>query len=206
MPSWTGDDETPFDPGTTPAAEDLGVTADTFWRMPGVFRSDHLFAFAAEGPRAESVVNTPLPLPPHTPGSPAGRVHDLDGQVLLLGVGHDADTSLHVAEVLAKVPYGIPKHCTVMQDGRAVRIDYRENDHCCQRFALADGWLRARGLQAEGPVGHGTARLFRARDVIRLALDQLRRDPLLFLHDAEEGCAECDEARQNIVRCARLSP
>jgi aminoglycoside N3'-acetyltransferase len=199
MPSWTGDDETPFDPATTPAAEDLGATADLFWREPGVVRSDHLQAFAAIGPRAEAIVKTPLPLPPHTPDSPAGRVHDFDGQVLLLGVGHDADTSLHVAELLAKVPYGIPRHCTVMQNGRAVRIDYLENDHCCQRFALADGWLRARGLQAEGPVGHGMARLFRARDVVRLAVDELRRDPLLFLHGVGEGCAECDEARRSTL-------
>jgi len=199
MPSWTGDDETPFDPETTSAAEDLGATADLFWRQPGVVRSDHLQAFAAIGPRAEVIVKTALPLPPHTPDSPAGRVHALDGQVLLLGVGHDADTSLHVAELIAKVPYGIPRHCTVMQDGRAMRVDYLENDHCCQRFALADGWLRARGLQAEGSVGHGTARLFRARDVVHLAVDELRRDPLLFLHGAGEGCAECDEARRSTL-------
>ncbi len=155
MPSWTGDDDAPFDPVATPAAEDLGVTVDLFWRQPGVKRSDHLQAFAAIGPCAESIVKTSLPLPPHIPASPVGWVHDLDGQVLLLGVGHDADTSLHLAELLAKVPYGIPRHCMVMQDGKRVRIDYLENDHCCRRFALADDWLRARGLQAEGPVGHG---------------------------------------------------
>ncbi|MBX9945832.1 MAG: AAC(3)-VI family aminoglycoside N-acetyltransferase [Reyranella sp.] len=195
MPSWTGDDEQPFDPAATPAAEDLGATAQLFWRQPGVVRSDHLLAAAAIGPRAAAVVKTALPLPPHTPDSPVGRVHDLDGQVLLLGVGHDADTSLHLAEILAGVPYGIPRHCTVLRDGRPVRIDYRENDHCCQRFALADGWLRARGLQAEGPVGHGRARLFRAQDVVRLAVEALRREPLLFLHDADAGCADCDKAR-----------
>lgn len=55
MPSWTGDDEAPFDPASTPAAEDLGVTADLFWRQPGVVRSDHLQAFAAIGPRAEAI-------------------------------------------------------------------------------------------------------------------------------------------------------
>lgn len=153
MPSWTGDDEAPFDPAATPAAGDLGVTADLFWRQPGVVRSDHLQAFAAVGPHTEAIVRTPLPLPPHVPDSPVGRVHDLDGQILLLGVGHEADTSLHLAELIAKVPYGIPRHCMVMQHGRRVRVDYVENDHCCQRFALADGWLRARGLQAEGPVG-----------------------------------------------------
>lgn len=198
MPSWTGDDEAPFEPAATAAAEDLGVTADLFWRRPGVVRSDHLQAFAALGPRAEAIVKTALPLPPHTPDSPVGRVHDLDGQVLLLGVGHDADTSLHLAELVAKVPYGIPRHCFVQQGGHRVRIDYRENDHCCRRFALADDWLRARGVQAEGPVGHGTARLARARDIVGLAVDALLRQPTLFLHDPAEGCADCDEARASM--------
>jgi len=200
MPSWTGDDEAPFDPASTPAAEDLGATADLFWRQSGVVRSDHLQAFAAIGPRAEAIVKTPLPLPPHVPDSPVGRVHDLDGQVLLLGVGHDADTSLHLAELIAQVPYGIPRHCMVMQEGKRVRIDYLENDHCCRRFALADDWLRARGLQAEGPVGHGSARLARARDIVGLAVEAMCREPTIFLHGPGEGCADCDEARLGIMR------
>lgn len=199
MPSWTGDDELPFDPATTPAAGDLGATADLFWRLPGVMRSDHLQAFAAIGPRAEAVVKTPLPLPPHVPDSPVGRVHGLAGQVLLLGVGHEADTSLHLAELIAEVPYGVPRHCMVLQDGKRVRIDYLENDHCCRRFALADDWLRARGLQSEGPVGHGTARLARARDIVDLAVDAMHREPTIFLHGSGEGCADCDEVRLSIA-------
>lgn len=200
MPSWTGDDELPFDPATTPAAGDLGATADLFWRQPGVMRSDHPQAFAAIGPRAEEVVKTPLPLPPHVPDSPVGRVHGLAGQVLLLGVGHEADTSLHLAELIAEVPYGVPRHCMVLQDGKRVRIDYVENDHCCRRFALADDWLRARGLQFEGPVGHGTARLARARDIVDLAVDAMHREPTIFLHGSGEGCADCDEVRRSIAK------
>lgn len=195
FPSWTGDDDTPFDPARTPAAEDLGVVADTFWRMPGVARSSHPFAFAAAGPRAEEITAGPLPLPPHIPESPVGRVHDLDGQVLLLGVNHDADTTLHLAELLAGVPYRIPKHITVMQHGQPVRVEYGENDLCGERFVLADTWLRERGVQAEGRVGHADARLVRARDVVAVTLEHLRRDPLLFLHPPGAGCAECDEAR-----------
>lgn len=199
MPSWTGDDDTPFDPRTTPASEDLGVVADTFWRMPGVARSEHPFAFAAAGPRAERVTAGPLPTPPHTPDSPIGRVHELDGQVLLLGVNHDADTTLHLAELLADVPYRIPKHITVLRDGKATRVEYGENDHCAERFALADGWLRERGLQREGHVGHAHARLVRSRDVVRVALEHLSRDPLVFLHPAGAGCEECDQARLSTV-------
>ena len=197
MPSWTGNGDEPFDPAATPASPDLGVVADTFWRLPGVVRSDHPFAFAAAGPHAEAITADPLPLPPHAPDSPVGRVHGLDGQVLLLGVGHDADTTLHLAELLAGVPYRVPHHVTVLRDGVPVRIDYGENDHCCERFALADGWLRERGLQREGRVAHAQARLVGSRDVVAVATQRLARDPLVFLHPPEAGCGECDEARRS---------
>jgi aminoglycoside N3'-acetyltransferase len=200
MPSWTGNDDEPFDPATTPASPDLGVVPDTFWRLPGVVRSNHPFAFAAAGPRAARITAGPLPLPPHSLESPVGRVYELDGQVLLLGVGHDADTTLHLAELLAGVPYRVPRYCTVLRDGRPVRIDYGENDHCCARFAFADDWLRERRLQSEGRVGHAHARLARARDVVGVALEHLAHDPLLFLHPPSAGCAECDEARRGEPR------
>jgi aminoglycoside N3'-acetyltransferase len=198
MPSWTGSDEDPFDPRTTPASPDLGIVADTFWRMPGGVRSEHPFAFAAIGPEAEAVTAGPLPLPPHVHDSPIGRVYDRGGQVLLLGVGHDANTTLHLAELLAGVPYGVPKHITIQRDGNPVRVPYRENDHCCLRFGLADGWLRERGLQAEGRVGHADARLVRSRDVVGVAFEFLARDPLVFLHPPDEGCPDCDEARNSV--------
>src|SRR5262245_19502072 len=177
MPSWTGSDEEPFDPKTTPASPDLGVVADTFWRMPGVQRSDHCFAFSAAGPRAREIVSGPLPLPPHIPESTAGHVHDLDGKVLLIGVDHDADHLIHAAALLANVPYRVPKHITALKDGSATRIEYLENDCCCQRFNLANEWLPSRGLQTEGPVGHARARLARARDIVAVALEHLHRDP-----------------------------
>ena len=203
VPSWTGEDDVPFDPLSTPAAADLGVVADTFWRLPGVVRSSHPFAFAAAGPLAGRITAGPLPVPPHAPESPIGRVHELDGQILLLGVGHEADTTLHLAELLAGVPYRVPKHCTVLEEGRPRRVDYGENDHCCARFTLADGWLRQRGLQAEGRVGHAHARLAGARDIVAVALEHLAGDPLLFLHPASDGCAECDEARRSVYLATR---
>lgn len=198
MPSFSGTGDEPFDPATTPASPDLGIVADTFWRLPGVLRSNHCHAFAAIGTYASVIIRDPLPLPPHILASPAGRVQDLDGQVLLLGVGHDADTMLHVAELSAGVPYGVPKHCTILQDGRPVRIDYEENDHCCELFSLADTWLRERGLQSEGRIGPAYARLARARDIVQVAVEQLAHDPLVFLHPLNAGCAECDEARRSV--------
>jgi aminoglycoside N3'-acetyltransferase len=199
MPSMSDNDNEPFDPATSPASPDLGVVADTFWRLPDVARSNHPFAVAAIGPHAAAITADPLPLPPHIAASPVGRVYDLDGQVLLLGCGHGENTTLHLAEILAGVPYRVPRHCTVLRDGRPVRIDYGENDHCCERFTLADEWLRSRGLQTEDHVGHAHARLIRSQDIVRVALENLQRDPLLFLHPATAGCGQCDAARASVA-------
>lgn len=194
MPTWPGDDDAPYRLDL-PADPDLGVTAEIFRRRSNTLRSLHSEAFSAEGPAAAEVVGDPLPIPPHIPESPVGRVRDLDGQILLLGVGHERNTTLHLAEVMAGVRYGVPAHATVMRDGKPVRIDYLENDHCCRRFVQADDWLRARGLQQEGIVGHAEARLMRSRDLVETACVRLAEDPTVFLHPREAGCAECDEAR-----------
>ena len=199
MPSMSDNDDVPFDPATGACAADLGIVPTLFWRIGGAARSNHPFAFAAIGPHAAAITADPLPLPPHVAASPVGRVRDLDGQVLLLGCGHDANTTLHLAEILAGAPYRVPRHCTVSMDGRPLRIDYGENDHCCERFALADDWLRSRGLQSEGRVGHAHARLARSQDVVRVAVENLTRDPLVFLHPASAGCDQCDAARASLT-------
>jgi aminoglycoside N3'-acetyltransferase len=54
----------------------------------------------------------------------SNHLYELDGQVLLLGVGHDVDTMLRLAELLVGVLYRVMKYCSLLQDGRPVRIDY----------------------------------------------------------------------------------
>jgi aminoglycoside N3'-acetyltransferase len=195
MPSWSGEDDEIFDPARSETDVDLGILPRLFWKRPGAVRSDHPHAFAALGPAAREILRDPLPLPPHIPESPVGRVHDLDGRILLLGVDHDADTTVHLAELVGGAPYRVPKHCTVLRDGRPTRVEYGENDHCCAGFRLVGGWLRQAGSQGEGRVGHGIARTARSRDVVATVVAHLGRDPLVFLHPPESGCPDCDAAR-----------
>jgi aminoglycoside 3-N-acetyltransferase len=198
MPSMTDDDDTSFDPQSTPC-EGMGVVADTFWRLPGVLRSDSPHAFAALGPHAAQIT-APHPVDlPHGPDSPVARVHELGGQVLLLGVGHDANTTVHLAEYLAGVRYRRKKTVTLLIDGRPSRIDYGEIDHCCENFNLLDGWLAARGLQRRGKVGHAETRLARSRDIVDVVAEQVRANETVFLHP--RGVDEqCDEARESLTR------
>lgn len=191
MPSMADDDDTPFDRTATPCRA-VGVVADTFWRLPNVLRSDSPHAFAAHGPLAARIT-APHPVEiPHGLDSPPGRVYQLNGSVLLLGVGHDADTTIHVAENIAGVRYRQPKYATVLEDGQPRRYEYGETDHCCQRFRLLDAWLADR--QRRGSVGRGEARLARSRDIVAAALVRLREDETVFLH-APGACGECDAAR-----------
>ena len=63
------EDDLPFHKTKSHCAQ-LGVTADTFWRLPGVLRSDNNHAFAAVGPQAERIT-APHPIDiPHGVGQP----------------------------------------------------------------------------------------------------------------------------------------
>lgn len=202
MPTMTAG-EGVFDPRATPT-EGMGITAELFWRQPGVLRSRHPGgSFAAVGPRAQEICR-PQPLsPPHGPDSPVGWAHDLGGQVLLLGVTQGENTTIHLAEALAPVPYSVTHPCVVEVDGVAQTVDIAETDHCCQGFQRADAWLRARGLLREGKVGHADAKLADARDIVNIVVEHLRADPLVFLCSVSAGCEECDRARASVGSTAR---
>lgn len=192
MPSMSDDDEVPFDAAATPCAG-MGIVADTFWRMPGVLRSDSPHAFAAIGPKAAQITAAHSLDVPHGLDSPVGRVYEFDGQVLLLGIGHDANTTVHLAENMAGMRYLRPKHLTVLREGAPARYEYEELDHCCENFAKLDEWLEEKGQQRRGSVGHAEARLMRSRDVVETALLRLRQEETVFLH-VPGACGECDEA------------
>jgi len=196
MPSMTDDDDQIFNPKMTPCIG-MGIVADTFWRLPGVLRSDNPGAFAATGPHAARIT-APHPIdPPHGLDSPVGRIYELDGHVLLLGVGHDSNTTIHLAENLAGVRYRRKKHATIVEDGEPKRFDYREIDHCCENFNLVDGWLDEKRLQRKGKIGHAETRLARAQDIVTVVLTELRQNETVFLHPVGVD-VQCDEARESL--------
>lgn len=192
MPSMSYDDDHPFDKSKNPCPE-MGVVADTFWRMPRVLRSDNNHAFAAIGPMAGKIL-APHPIDiPHGVDSPVGRVYELDGQVLLLGVGQDANTTIHLGENQAGVRYRRDKYVTILKEEKAIRFEYREIDHCCQNFFLVDDWLDERGCQKRGKIGNADAQLARSRDIVSVVTEHLGKNETTFLHP--EGVDdECDDA------------
>ncbi|HSG42041.1 MAG TPA: AAC(3) family N-acetyltransferase [Anaerolineales bacterium] len=197
MPSMSYDDDRPFDKAKSHCKE-MGVVANTFWRLSNVLRSDNNHAFAAVGPYAEQIL-TPHPIDiPHGLDSPVGRVYELDGQVLLLGVDHTSNTTIHLGENQAKVQYRREKHITILKDGEPTRFEYREIDHCCQNYSLVDNWLDERQLQKRGVIGNAEARLIRSQDIVDVVVERLKENETVFLHPPGVD-EECDDARASII-------
>jgi aminoglycoside 3-N-acetyltransferase len=164
--------ETPgFDPATTPSHW-MGVIAELVRTWPGARRSDHPeTSFAALGPAAADIVGGHRLDHMLGEASPLGRVYHLDGDVLLLGVDHSSNTSLHLAEYRQPHPARIRHGAAVLAGrGRAWTwwddVDVDESD-----FAELGADLDVAGLVTMGAVGSATCRLMRQRAAVDFAVD-----------------------------------
>jgi aminoglycoside N3'-acetyltransferase len=89
MPAWSGNDDEPLDPASTPTSPDLSVVPDHLLAAPWGDPKQPPVCFCSGRPAGGWITSGPFPIPPHTLESPVGRMYELDGQVLLLGVGHE---------------------------------------------------------------------------------------------------------------------
>jgi aminoglycoside 3-N-acetyltransferase len=98
-------DHTPaYNPIITPT-QGMGIVPELFRNWPGAIRSGHpAFSLAALGPQAEFLTSSHSLTEDAGDDSPLGRLYELDGYVLLLGVDHWNNTSLHLAEFRADYP------------------------------------------------------------------------------------------------------
>ena len=111
-----------YDKAITPT-NSMGAVAEMFRSWPGAVRSDHpARSVAAWGKNAVYLTENHDISNVFGDTSPIGKLYDLDGKVLLIGVDYDKNTSLHLADVRAEYPgkHTCVEHSAVMENGKRV--------------------------------------------------------------------------------------
>jgi aminoglycoside 3-N-acetyltransferase len=115
-----------FDARTTPSFG-VGAFAEHIRQLPGAVRSGHPQAsFCAWGPDAADLMRV-HELDSHLgERSPLAALERAGAMTLLLGVGYESCTALHLAEYrLRRPPVVRDYRCYEMRQGRRVRVDFR---------------------------------------------------------------------------------
>jgi aminoglycoside 3-N-acetyltransferase len=154
--------------------QDMGKVVESFLMQPDVRRSNHpTVSFAARGPAAATIVDSHPLTPELGESSPLGRLYELDAKVLLLGVTHASNTSLHLAEYRASWPSKTNHQCgtPILVDGNRQWAIYEDIELSEDDFVAIGEAFADTGAEALGQVGIGTGRLYNQRALVDFATD-----------------------------------
>jgi aminoglycoside 3-N-acetyltransferase len=173
--------ETPaYDPRTTPTRQ-MGAIAELFRTWPGAVRSNHpTSSFAALGPEADAITHDHRLESPLGEHSPLMHLYERRAKVLLLGVGFERCTALHLAEqwawpAMAPEKSGSP----LLVDGERRWVPYEAPGlgDSEQYGAIGAAFVAGGGVRT-GNIGSAASLLFGLRDIVDFATAAWRDRPV----------------------------
>ncbi len=162
-----------YNPALTPS-RGMGRIPETFRTQSGVVRSGHpQVSFAARGPQANQIVNDHSLQFGLGEGSPLSRIYDLGGWILLLGVDHSCNTSLHLAEHRTRVATRntISTGAPMLNHGIRQWCEFHDLDLDSSDFSsIGEEFANESGLVKRGRVGRANALLMPQQALVDFAV------------------------------------
>lgn len=169
----------PYDPEQTPCW--TGIVPETFRKRSNALRSLHpMFSLAAIGPKAKTIVEAG-----REGALPAWKkVLELDGYVLLIGVGLNRCTAMHLAEERVKLPKHIQDRLTppkwFIEKYPPDKWDWDFGPY--PDFKKMEQPFLEKGIMKTARVGKASFKLLKLKDLIDLYTKYLQKDPDIFYH------------------------
>ncbi len=194
VPTFTYNNEV-FDPSSTPSR--TGIITELLRNRTDSVRSLHpTHSVAAIGKDAEKVCEGHHLVPGLGLDSPLDRVAQSGGGVLLLGVGHANNSTIHVGEAYALAPYATipfnPDWPTRIQVTGATPLEVEVYDPpgCSRAFGVIEDSLRRRGAVRDALIGNALVQWMPGQEVIDCTTDLLYGDFTALLC-SDPSCYRC---------------
>lgn len=161
-----------YDKDITPT-NTMGAVAEMFRKWKGTFRSDHpARSVAAWGKYAKHLTENHDLSNIFGEGSPLSKLYDLDGYVLLIGVGYDKNTSLHLADVRGNYPskHNCIEHSAIMENGKRVWKAYETLFVDGEDFDQIGSAFEKSCKVTKVPLGNATLTFMKQRELVDFAV------------------------------------
>jgi aminoglycoside 3-N-acetyltransferase len=165
-----------YRPEVTPT-RGLGVTPEIFRNFPDVVRSAHpCLSFTAWGKEAEAITAEHKLDYALGENSPLAKIYRREGKILLIGVGHDSNTSLHLAEYRADHDLKIKIFgSSILKDGKNQWAKYQDIEFNDDLFPAIGKEYESEHEYSTAEIGLTEAKLFKQKEIVDFAVEWLEK-------------------------------